>query len=176
VLAANHVSDVDALVLAAALPHALARRTWWSADHGRVFAHGWGQALARMIPMFPVDERSPAGSLEIAGKVLEKGEVLAWFPEEWRSADGALQPFRPGIGALVDRHRVTVVPVAIAGTFEAMPRTAALPKPHAVEVRFGAPIPADALIPVDAPDDDRKRHQAIADTLREKMAALQASG
>lgn len=172
ILAANHTSDIDPLVLAAALPYAVARTCWWGGDATRVFGTRAGRLLARVAQVFPVDDRAPSASLDRAVTVLERGGTLIWFPEEWRSPDGRLQPFRPGIGALIARSRATVIPVEISGTFQAMPRTARLPRPHPVTVRIGTPIPAERLLPTDA--SPSPRDQAIADRLHETMKALAA--
>ncbi|NIR59871.1 MAG: 1-acyl-sn-glycerol-3-phosphate acyltransferase [Gammaproteobacteria bacterium] len=108
----------------------------------------------------------------MAGEVLERGNVLVWFPEEWRSLDGTVQPFLPGIGLLLAQSRAPVVPAVIEGTFEAMPRNARVPRPHRVVVRFGEPIPAEKLGRLEP--DDRDAHKALAAKLRERVAALGA--
>lgn len=177
IIAANHLSDADPVVLGSVLPYATLRHTWWGAIRQRVFRSRLGRLLARPTRMFPVDPHAPGASLEMAARVLERGNILVWFPEEWRSANGELQAFRPGIGALVERGRVPVLPCAIQGTFQAMPRTATLPRPHKVALRFGRPIPAEALIPAEpspgAGEEAREeRHRAIAGRIREEVAAL----
>lgn len=171
IVAANHLSDLDPLVLAAAVPPAALGRLWWGGDAGRVFGNRAGRLLARAARVFPVDDRAPDASLERAAETLRRGRVLVWFPEEWRSPDGRLQPFRAGIGALVDRTGADVLPVAIAGTFEAMPRTARLPRPGRVTVTFGEPIPARSLCAGAPAEPGPARYRAIAAKLREAMAA-----
>lgn len=172
IIAVNHESDLDPVVLAAALPRSILRRLWWGADARRVFGSRAGRALAAVAHLFPVDDLAPAASIDRAVAVLERGRALAWFPEEWRSPDGELLPFRPGIGAMVARSGATVVPAHIEGTFEAMPRTARLPRPHKVRVRFGAPLSAAQLQPGPAPADERQLHRTIAARVQEAVAAL----
>jgi long-chain acyl-CoA synthetase len=99
--------------------------------------------------------------------VLARGHGLIWFPESWRSPDGRLQPFRPGIGALLARRPVPVIPAWIEGTFVAMPRTRRLPRPHPVSVRFGPALDPAALT---APGGDDPA--AVAASLRDAVAAL----
>lgn len=166
-IVANHASDLDPPVLAAALPRAVLRNVYWSGDRDRLFASAFSRAFCRAAHIFPVDERSPAVTLAMAEAVLAGGHGLIWFPESWRSPDGRLQPFRPGIGALLARRPVPVVPAYIEGTFAAMPRTRRLPKPHPVRVRFGPAIdPAGLIASADADP------AAIAAALREAVAAL----
>jgi long-chain acyl-CoA synthetase len=51
-----------------------------------------------------------------------------------------LQPFKPGIGMLLDRYPVPVVPMFIDGTHEAMPPGRAWVQPKKVTVIFGNPL------------------------------------
>ena len=140
ILIANHASDLDPLVLAAALPWHAFRSLWWSADRARVFDSSALRKLARIAPLFPVDDRNPAEGLAIAGMLLERGDSVVWFPESWRSPDGRLQDFTRGIGMLRSEQRVALAPAYIAGTFEALPRHRRWPRPGRVRVHFGEPI------------------------------------
>jgi long-chain acyl-CoA synthetase len=145
IIAPNHASDLDALMLPAALPGRCRARLAWGADRRRVFGHRLGRLVARLANLFPVDDRAPAASLETAAAALRAGRILIWFPEEFRSPDGRLQTFKPGIGQLVQETHAPVVPCVIAGTYEAMPRGKRVPRLHAVQVTFGPPIPAETL-------------------------------
>jgi len=166
---ASHLSDLDPLVLAACLSYRMLRRTWWGGEASRLFRGRLRSALAHAVNVFPVDERTPHTSLALALAILERGEFLVWFPESWRSPDGRIQQFLPGIGFLVARSGAPCVPVRIAGTFEAMPRTARLPRPHRVRVTFGRAVSARRLS-ADSPAAGRER--AIADALRDAVARL----
>jgi long-chain acyl-CoA synthetase len=107
----------------------------------------------------------------MARAVLARGEGLVWFPESWRSPDGALQRFLPGIGLVLDGlGQVTVIPAHIRGAYEAMPRDARLPRRHPVRIAFGAPVRVASLaVP---PGDARQRAEALAAALRAMVAAL----
>jgi len=166
VVAANHLSDIDPAIMAAALPRPALARTRWSGERSRLFVSRIGRFLARAARIFPVDERQPATTLAYAKEALRRGECLVWFPESWRSPDGTIQRFLPGIGELVRATGAPVVPARIVGTFEAMPRTARLPKPHPVRVAFGPPIPAAEL--TEGAADARE----IAARIRAAVAAL----
>jgi long-chain acyl-CoA synthetase len=166
IVAANHLSDLDPLVVAAALPPKALARVRWSGDTGRLFGSRAGRFLARATRIFPVDERRPGLTLAYARAVLTDGDCLVWFPESWRSPDGELQVFLPGIGRIVRETGAAVVPAHIAGTFQAMPRTARLPRPHPVRVAFGPPLAAAALLAGDADD------AAVAARIRDAVAAL----
>ncbi|MCB1502961.1 MAG: AMP-binding protein [Bauldia sp.] len=166
----NHVSDMDAFVVAAALPAALRRRIAWAAIRQRVFHTPFHRAFARIARIFPVDETAPTIAVELAIETLAKGGVQVWFPEGWRSPDGKLLPFHSGVGHVILRSRAPVVPVYIAGTFEAWPRDRRFPHPTAVTVTFGEPLAADALIAGIPEGADPA--QALADAVRAGVARI----
>ena len=166
---ANHMSDLDPAVLVAAMPGSQRAVLHWGGDRVRLFGKAALYPLWRALRVFPVDERAPAASLALAREVLRRGQSLAWFPESWRSPDGRLQSFLPGVGHLISEYRGPIVPVLIQGTFEAMPRDRRLPKPTRVSVRFGEPIDAGALVARCAGADQAKD---IAAALQAAVAAL----
>lgn len=144
ILVANHSSYLDAPALAAALPYDLLRRCYWAGDPVLLFDKRWKWPLMRAMRCYPLNEREPAHSLAVSEAILSRGDNIVWFPEGWRSPDGKLQSFLPGIGNLLERAPVTVVPALIQGTFEALPRDHGFSKLHLIRVRFGnAIIPAD---------------------------------
>lgn len=144
VIVANHISDLDPLVIYAALPWPRLADIHWGGEASRLFSSRPRRAIARATNIFPVDDRAPATSLAYARAVLAQGDSLIWFPESWRSPDGRLQPFLPGIGVLLTEFRGAIVPAVIEGTFEAMPRGSRLPRPIRARVTFGAPTTVEA--------------------------------
>jgi long-chain acyl-CoA synthetase len=169
IIAANHASDLDPFVVAAALSFDHLRETYWGGDLERAFSSGLRRYLARVVHLFPVDDRAPAASLEMGAAVLERGHVLMWFPEEWRSPTGELQRFLPGVARLARRAGAPVLPAYIDGTFEAMPRTRRLPRPAPVRVIFGAPIPVAEL---EARGHGESPEERVCTALRDAVAAV----
>jgi long-chain acyl-CoA synthetase len=172
VITPNHVSDLDGLAIAAALPWSRFRRLYWAGDAVRMFSNPVNRLLCRAIQVFPVDADHPAAVLENARRVLKAGCVQVWFPEAWRSPDGRLQRFLPGIGQLLLRSRAPAVPAYIEGTFQALPRGRRIPKVHPVTVIFGPPEPVELLRAAGAGRSDEER---ISAALRERVAALGAA-
>jgi len=176
VVAPNHASDLDPLIMAAALPFRTMRQAYWGADVVRVFAGPVRRFLCRVLHIFPVDERRPMAAIETAKRVLADGNVQMWFPEGWRSPDGKLLRFQPGIGKLLRESGAPVVPAYISGTFEAWPRHHRWPRPHPVRVVFGDPIDVGTLLTTEAAgDDDEKRAAALRDRVAELGRAVGAS-
>jgi 1-acyl-sn-glycerol-3-phosphate acyltransferase len=118
ILACNHVSFVDAVLLMAASP----RPIYFVMDH-RIFRFpvlGWLFRLARAIPIAPQkeDPAAYAAAFERAAQVLREGDLLAIFPEGAITPDGELKEFKGGIMKIVERARADgleppVVPMAL---------------------------------------------------------------
>ncbi|MCC7146965.1 MAG: 1-acyl-sn-glycerol-3-phosphate acyltransferase [Phycisphaeraceae bacterium] len=151
VVISNHASHLDALVLSSLLP-----LKW--CDHvfpvaaGDVFFEtprvSWFAAvLINALPMW----RKSCGRHALADlrqRLVQEPCGYILFPEGKRSADGQLQPFKPGIGMMVAGTAVPVVPCHIQGAFEALPRYRRLPRFNRLRVRIGQP-----LVFVDVPND-----------------------
>lgn len=171
-LASNHVSDLDPLAVAAALPFAQLTRLYWAGDVVRLFGNAASRQFCRAVHVYPVDERLPSSAIETASLVLSRGGIQVWFPEGWRSPDGQLQRFLPGIGHLVMTTRVLTLPVYIWGTFDAMPRTRRWPRRHPIRVTIGAPLDYETLR---TRGQGKSAEERVADALRTEVAALAAA-
>jgi long-chain acyl-CoA synthetase len=169
VIAPNHVSYLDSLVIAAALNWSRLRHVYWAGDAQRLFPHRPMRVFCRAVHLFPVDAMHPSAALESANRVLTSGDILVWFPEGWRSPDGSLQHFLPGIGQLLLRSKAPAVPAVIGGTFEAWPRSRSVPRLRPVTVTFGDPAPVEALRAAGSGSTDEER---VADALRQRLAAI----
>lgn len=157
IVAANHVSFVDAIVLAAASP----RPIRFMMDH-RIFATPVLGALFRLVKAIPVapQKEDPVvyeRAFAEAAKVLAEGDVLGIFPEGSITRDGTLQPFKGGIMKILERQPAPVVPVALVNlwgsTFSRIEGGRAMARPlrrglfSRVEVIAGPAIPAALVTP-----------------------------
>ena len=136
VIAANHASYVDPIVLWMACP----RHVRFIVDreqYRRPLVH-WVAVRAGAIPV----ENNPRelGSLRRALLALKQGSVLGIFPEGGRSDDGSLKTGKPGAALLALRAGVPLLPAGIVGTFAAYSRHHRFPRPGPVLVRFGEPV------------------------------------
>jgi 1-acyl-sn-glycerol-3-phosphate acyltransferase len=123
-LIANHESFLDPLAVGLAVRrkiHYMARKTLFK---NRAFG-----SYLLSVGCVPVDQEGVAKEgLKTSLELLQAGKPLLLFPEGERSWTGQMQAFKPGILLLIKRAPVPVVPVGIAGAFEAYPRTAKLPR------------------------------------------------
>lgn len=86
----------------------------------------------------PIDR----GSFDVSAvrtilKLLREGELIGIAPEGTRSRTGEVLPFTHGATKLALHTRTPLVPVAIHGTQELMPPTAAFIRPGKVHIKFG---------------------------------------
>ena len=142
VLAANHCSYLDPPVLAMVSPNRnvrfMARDTLYSNPFARWFFPRVGLiALDRT--------RGDLAALRTAISSLKGGDVVALFPEGTRSPDGQLKEAKGGIGFLIAKSQAPVVPLRIFGTYEALPKGAARPRPARISVRVGPVITPEEI-------------------------------
>lgn len=134
VLASNHDSLLDIPCLVVASP----RPVWFMAKV-ELFQGRLAATLLHRLGGFPVRRAARDLRAVRAGvDVLRRGRVLGMYPEGTRARH--LQPFLPGAAWMALATGAPVVPVAVSGTAEAMPRGARLPRRTRVMVRFGEPI------------------------------------
>lgn len=75
-----------------------------------------------------------------AGEILSHGKTMLIFPEGTRSMDGQLQEFKPLLGHLALTYGVDILPIYLAGTYDAMPKNSKIPTARDIEARIGPPI------------------------------------
>lgn len=138
----NHSSHLDAPLLLCSLPPGWRTRTAVGAASDYFFDARWrALGTALLFSTFPVERHGGTGT-ETAGQLLDEGWNLVLFPEGTRSSDGWMQRFKHGVARLALAHNVPVVPVAIRGSYAAMPKGRPWPRPGRlpISVRFGAAV------------------------------------
>ncbi len=172
VIAPNHASYLDPLVIAAALPLARLRRMYWAGSVTLLFGTTLRRLFSRVAHVFPVDERRPDDAIAAAVQALDAGHSAVWFPEGWRSPDGALQRFLPGIGQVLLRSGAPAIPTFVAGTFKAWPHGRRIPMLAPVTITFGHAERLDSLRTAGAGETEEER---IANALQDRVIALGGS-
>ncbi len=82
---------------------------------------------------------------------LKRGELVLIFPEGTRTNDGSVGPIKSGFLSIARRSKVPLIPVAVVGAFDVLPRGTKWPSSHPVAVIVGPPIePVDFLVMDDA--------------------------
>ncbi|WP_170127120.1 lysophospholipid acyltransferase family protein [Kineococcus rhizosphaerae] len=142
VLVANHSSHLDAPVILEALGARRRRRVAIAAAADYFFDVWWRAAPSGLvIGTYPLERRGGRGANPSA-QLLADGWSLVIFAEGGRSYTGEMRPFKKGAAYLALEAGVPVVPIALRGTFEAMPPKRNWPVPGRpdVHVTFGEPL------------------------------------
>jgi 1-acyl-sn-glycerol-3-phosphate acyltransferase len=151
VLAANHCSHLDALVLGAALTPRHRERAFPIAA-GDVFFQSTVSSTfsAIMLNALPMWRKNcgPHALTSLRRKLKQERAIFIIFPEGGRSRNASMIPFKHGLGMLVAGTNVPVVPCGLVGTFDALPPKRKLPRPVAIKLVIG-----DALEFASTPND-----------------------
>ncbi|MFI8743704.1 AMP-binding protein [Pseudomonas sp. NPDC077186] len=140
VLAANHASYLDGLLLCAVLPPQFA----FVAKRELAEQHIAGRFLRRLGAHFVerVDPRGGAADAEALLTALAAGESLVIFPEGTFGPEPGLRPLRMGAFVLAARSGAELLPLAIGGTREWLRDGHWLPRRSPLRVEFCAPLRA----------------------------------
>ena len=143
VLAANHCSHLDALVLGSALSPRHRERAFPIAA-GDVFFQTKAASLfsAIMLNALPMWRKNcgPHALAELRRKLQEEKAIFIIFPEGGRTRTGSMAPFKHGLGMMVAQSNVPVVPCRLSGTFEALPPGRNVPRPLRINLIIGEPL------------------------------------
>jgi len=162
IFAANHQSQFDIL----ALQGFLGIDFRWLAKKELFQVPIWGPAM-RKAGYIPVDRsrgRQALKSLDEAARKIAAGTSVIIFPEGTRTPNGMMQDFKAGAMVLAIKSGVDIVPVAIKGTYEILPKGKLLMSPGNVTIRVGEPIATK--------DKTSKDKHDLAKVLQEEVAKL----
>ena len=164
-IASNHASFLDPPFIGIAFDkqiHYLARKT--------LFDHPVAGAILRSWNSIPVDQDRPdMTSVRTVIRNLREGKKVLVFPEGSRSFDDVLLPGMPGVGLIVVKSGVPVIPVRLFGTHEALPRGGRSMHPSEITLVCGRPWHCD---PTSYGCEGKELYQRISDDLMEHIAAL----
>ncbi|WP_235681177.1 lysophospholipid acyltransferase family protein [Tomitella gaofuii] len=143
VVAPNHLTEIDSLVLCASLPRRLtfvAKNEYFARGGAGAWLYGNLCRLTGQIPISRDGAESAEAALNAAAGILRSGGVWAIYPEGTRSPDGRLFRGRTGAMRVALGKPCSVVPVGIVGT-----RSVNRPgrrgwRRGVVEIRIGSPI------------------------------------
>jgi 1-acyl-sn-glycerol-3-phosphate acyltransferase len=163
ILASNHRSNLDPVLLAAAVRRPVA---FMAKVELFVWPLGW---ILHFIGQFPVQRGGiDREALRRTSAVLAQGGVLGLFPEGTRG-DGSFASVHPGLAYIVLRERCPVLPVAIFGTERVRRRFGWLPFASPVRIVIGPPID----LPVSTMD--RSGRRTASEALQQRLQAFVAA-
>lgn len=141
VIASNHASWFDVVAIAAVMPKRF--RFIAKKELARVPLFGQAWQAAGHIAIDRRDTQAAVAALAEAGRLMrEDNSVVVIFPEGTRSADGELLPFKKGAFMMAVVTGVEVVPTAVVGSRDALPKGRWRVRKGRITVRFAPPVPA----------------------------------
>ncbi|MFP3903502.1 MAG: lysophospholipid acyltransferase family protein [Armatimonadota bacterium] len=135
-LAANHISYADP----PAVGTAFRQRCYYFAKR-QLFEIPLFGPFIRSLYAFPVNrEGVDRKAIRNAAQLLKTGEKVIIFPEGGRSPDGTLQEGTEGAAFIAKLADAPIVPTALAGTDEVLPRGSIFLHRGKTTVSFGEPV------------------------------------
>lgn len=160
VAVANHESFADIFLIS----HLPWEMKWLSKESiFRIPVMGWMMRMAGDIAVRRRDRNSRADALAEIHDRLDKNVTVMILPEGTRSPDGTLQRFRNGAFRVAVERQLPILPIAVAGTRNAMAKHSGLfNRAHAI---------ARVLEPVETAGLTLDEVPALRDRVRDRIAA-----
>ena len=134
----NHQSYLDIFILLKILPPSfrfvIMRKLF------RVPIIGPYITQAGFISLDRKDRKRSIAAIHQVIDLLKNNESFVIFPEGKLTKDGTVGEFGRGTSIIIQRSKKPVVPIAISGTFAALPKGAWRIKPGNVTVKIGKPV------------------------------------
>jgi len=164
VVVSNHESNADPFLISY-LPWEM--KWLGKASLFKIPVVGWSMWLAGDIPVTRGDQESAKGAMARCAKWLDKGMPVMIFPEGTRSKTEELLPFKDGAFRLAIEKGADVLPVAVSGTRQSLPKHSWRFARSRALVTVGTPISTQGMTLADV---ERLKQMA-----REQILALRAS-
>ena len=161
IIAPIHLSMLDGFAVLASLPNRVLRKSFFLAYEGE-FGKPHLKPIAKHSQMLLIDiNKDLSASLQRTAQPLKESKNLVIFPENARSRDGKLLPFKKFYTILSTELNIPIVPVILRGTFEALPTGKEWPRPKRVSVEY-----LDAIYP------EKMDYQTLSDVVEKKIRTL----
>lgn len=165
ILASNHLSFIDPPALGCRLPrnlHYFARSTLFSGPLGFLISN---------LNSIPVNrDHLDLKTLKTVLRVLGEGHPLLVFPEGTRSVNGLLSEGQRGVGLLVAKSSVPVLPARIEGAFEILGKGKLIPRiGRKLQVSYGPRLDFEDLDPGKAADN---RYELISSRIMSAISEI----
>ncbi len=160
----NHQGSYDIFALLGHLPFQfkwLAKKELFSIPF-----FGWAMAAAGYISIDREGTRKTVEAMNDAARKIREGMSVVIFPEGSRSPDGSIQPFKKGGFTLAIKSKVPIVPIAINGSRDIMPKDRLTASSGEIRMRMAPPIETQNCSMKDREFLREKVNQVISDNVR----------
>lgn len=165
ILASNHLSFLDHPIVGAGIRRQvffISKQQHFERPLRRFFFRRWG-----VIPLKRGEGDKEAFQRSV--EVLEKGGLFCIYPEGTRSLDGKLHRGHTGVARLAAITGAPVIPVAMWGTFQALPKGKKFPRLVKCGAKYGKPMDFSHL---KGKEGDRAAMRKATDEIMQAIARL----
>jgi len=160
IIAPNHESYLDAIILTAILPEKIIFNTYFLVKDSKF--------MARIVKLFTRgrnvilvnEEKGIADSLQKSAVVLKNNRNIIIFPEGTRTLSGKIGEFKKSFAILSKELNLPIVPVAISGAFEALSMGKKIPSKGNITITILPPV-----------NPNKKSYLEIRDIVKKKITA-----
>lgn len=141
IIAPNHQTSVDGLLVASWLRFGQARKTYIYAKEKHI-RQPWLKFLANRNNIIIMDlNNNLKESIQKMAELLKSNKKIIIFPEGTRTLNGKMGDFKKTFAILSSELNVPIVPVSIKGAFEALPKGRLFPRPwKKISIEFLDPV------------------------------------
>lgn len=169
IVSPTHLSHLDPPIVACAMPK---RAIGFMAKEELFF--GLFGKLITSLGAFPVKRgANDSSAIRTAIQRLKDGKAVLIFPEGTRGDGVTLGPISAGISMLAKSVDPLILPVAIIGTHQVLPKGAKKIRRNRMKVVIGVPFRYSEIA---GAASDRENRQLFADYLAQKMVEASAQG
>ena len=161
---ANHLSQFDIFSFQGYFP--ISFRWLAKKELSRIPLLGAAMHHAGTVFVNRTQGRQALKSLDQAAAKINHGTSVLIFPEGTRSADGQLHPFKGGAMLLGIKAGTPLVPMAIKGSYEILPKGAWWPHSGTITITIGEPVTSSAY--------NSRQKQELAQLIHDRVADLLA--
>lgn len=169
IIAANHASYLDHLILSSIIISNLNKRIYYLAkkEHFETFFQRLWHEYVGAIPI----DREAGGkeALKTAISYLKNNKIIGVYPEGTRTLTGKLQRGKTGAARLALGAKVPILPIGLIGTFEILPKGKKIPILKKAVVNIGKPIYFDEYY---GKENDKKTIRLATIKLMKEIAKL----
>lgn len=163
----NHISALDPLLFGITAMPRFSPVWWRAAAKEELFTNAFSRAVMYTIGAFPVRRRRR--DIQSMGRMVEvlKTDMLIVYPEGTWSTTGKLLPGHPGVGKVIhDARPDKIIPVAVKGTDDILPREAWIPRiGRRAKIIYGPPMDLSHFY--QSPPDLETSQQIVAAVMTE---------
>ena len=137
IVAANHASYVDHLILSSILAFHIDKKIHYLAkkEHFDTFFQRTWHTHTGAIPIDR--QKGGKGALKTAVKYLKNNKLIGVYPEGTRTLTGRIQRAKTGIARLALTSKVPVLPIGLIGTFDILPKGKRIPRLKRATINIG---------------------------------------